>query len=147
LEQNGKPLGELPIMSIENPTLVHFRHFSSLFTKLPSTLVENPLQIDLFMQNKPNLLNVQMNVNKVLTKNYENKTLGRRGKNKANQSQYKPNQSQYNANQSQYKPKTNPIKPNFKGKKSSWSGNDKRRLTAVLIRPTMLPNRFGNGLF
>ncbi len=49
-------------MSIENPTLAHFRHFSSLFTNLPaykaaviyvpirhpSTSVENPLQIDPF---------------------------------------------------------------------------------------------------
>jgi len=35
-------------MSIENPTLVHFRHFSSLLTNLPSTSVENPLQIHLF---------------------------------------------------------------------------------------------------
>ncbi len=43
-------------MSIENPTLAHFRHFSSLFTNLPSTSVEDPLQINLFMQNKPNLV-------------------------------------------------------------------------------------------
>jgi len=43
-------------MTIENLTLAHFRHFSSLFTNLPSTSVENPLQIDLFMQNKPNLV-------------------------------------------------------------------------------------------
>ncbi len=48
-------------MSIENLTLAHFRHFSSLFTNLPaykaadiyvpirhSTTVENPLQIDPF---------------------------------------------------------------------------------------------------
>ncbi|MBW8041109.1 MAG: hypothetical protein FVQ85_14055 [Planctomycetes bacterium] len=37
-----------------------------------------------------------MNVNKVLTTDYEKRTLGERGKNE---------------------PKTNPIKPNFKGKK------------------------------
>jgi len=54
MERNGKSLGELPIMSIENPTLsaavdlAHFRHFSSLFTNLSSTTVENPLQISLF---------------------------------------------------------------------------------------------------
>jgi len=36
-------------MSIENLTLAHFRHFSSLFTlSLPSTFVENPLQITYF---------------------------------------------------------------------------------------------------
>jgi len=36
LERKGKPLGELTIMSIENPTLAHFRHFNSLFTYLPA---------------------------------------------------------------------------------------------------------------
>jgi hypothetical protein len=50
----GKPLGELPIMSIENPTLAPFRHFRSLFTNFPSTTVESSLQIDPFMQNKAN---------------------------------------------------------------------------------------------
>jgi len=55
------------------------------------TFVGRALQISLFMQNKPNLLDVQMNVNKVLTKDYENKTLGERGKNKANSKPIKPN--------------------------------------------------------
>jgi hypothetical protein len=40
------------------------------------------------MQNKPNLLNAQINVNKVLTKDYGNVRLGGRGKNKANQTQF-----------------------------------------------------------
>jgi len=44
----------------------------------------------LIMQNKPNLLNAQMNVNKVLTKYYENVRLHRRGKNKPNQTQFHP---------------------------------------------------------
>ncbi len=51
-----------------------------------------------FMQNKANLLNTQMNVNKVLTKDYENVRLHRRGKNKPNSN---PIQTQ-----------SNPIKPN-----------------------------------
>jgi len=34
------------------------------------------------MQNKPKLRKSQMNVNKLLTKDYENKTLGESGKNK-----------------------------------------------------------------
>ncbi len=38
-----------------------------------STSVENPLQIGLFMQNKANFPDAQMNVNKVLTKDYEEK--------------------------------------------------------------------------
>ena len=50
-------------MSIENPTLAHFRHLSSLFTNLPSTSVENPLQISSFLCKtnpiKPNLPDVR----------------------------------------------------------------------------------------
>ena len=57
-------------MSIENPTLAHFRHFSSLFTYLPSTSVEDSLQIDLFMQNKPNVKSVQINVSSFITSIY-----------------------------------------------------------------------------
>ena len=45
----------------------------------------------IFMQNKPNLLNAQMNVNKVLTKHYENVHLLGRRKNKANTKPIKPN--------------------------------------------------------
>ncbi len=44
----------------------------------------------LFMQNKANLLNAQMNVNKVLTKGYENKRLRGSGENKAKQTQFIP---------------------------------------------------------
>ena len=50
----------------------------------------------LIMQNEPNFRKSQMNVSKVITKEYEKRTLGERGKNE---------------------PKTNPIKANFKGKK------------------------------
>ena len=42
------------------------------------------------MQNKPNLLNTQMNTTKVLTKDYENERLCRGFKNKANQTQSCP---------------------------------------------------------
>ncbi len=71
-------------MSIENQTLAHFRHFSSLFTKFPSTFVENPLQINLFMQNKPNFRKAQMNANVFITKDYENKSDWTLGENKPN---------------------------------------------------------------
>jgi len=40
------------------------------------------------MQNKANLLNAQINVNKVLTKDYENERLHGRRKNKAKQTQF-----------------------------------------------------------
>jgi len=56
-------------------------------------------QKNLFMQNKPNLLNAQMLVNCVLTMDYVNIRLRRRWQNKAKQTQFKPN--------------SNPIKPNF----------------------------------
>jgi hypothetical protein len=46
------------------------------------------------MQNKPNFRKSQMNVTKVLTKDYEKRTLGQAGK----QSQFKANQSQFKAN-------------------------------------------------
>jgi len=90
---NHLQLTNLPIMSIENPTLVHFRHFrhfSSLLTNLPFTTVESALQISPFMQNEPNFRKSQMNVKHFNTVDYENRTLGENGKNE---------------------PKTNPIYP------------------------------------
>jgi len=107
-------------MSIKNPTLVHFRHFkhfSSLLTNLPSTTVESVLQNHLFLQNKANFPDAQMNVNSILTKDYVNKSNWKVRKNKANTKPNKANQSQFKPIKCQNKPKTNPIKPNFKGKK------------------------------
>ena len=46
----------------------------------------------MIMQNKPNLPNAQMNVNKVLTKDYENVRLHKLWENKANS---KPKQTQF----------------------------------------------------
>ena len=103
-------------MSIENSTLVHFRHFSSLFTNLPaykaadiyvpirhtSTSVENPLQIDLFMQNKPNFRKSQMNVNIYNTKDYENISDWTLGQNKPNSNPIKPNLRKAKMNVSLY---------------------------------------------
>jgi hypothetical protein len=40
------------------------------------------------MQNKPNLLNAQMNVSSALTKDYENETAFRLRENKPNQTQF-----------------------------------------------------------
>ena len=59
------------------------------------TLVKSSLQIRPFMQNKANFPNAQMNVNKVLTKDYENKTLGEREKNEPNTNTNEPNQTQF----------------------------------------------------
>ncbi|MBW8041626.1 MAG: hypothetical protein FVQ85_16745 [Planctomycetes bacterium] len=59
------------------------------------TTVESALQISpVFMQNEPNFRKSQMNVNKVLTKDYVNKTLGEHGKNEPKTNPNEPNQSQ-----------------------------------------------------
>ena len=57
------------------------------------------------MQNKPNLLDAQMNASSVITKYYENVRFSKLRQNK-------PNQSQYKANQSQYKPNSRKAKMN-----------------------------------
>jgi len=106
-------------MSIENPTLAHFRHFSpkgfsSLFTNLPAYKAlylraykapdiyvpirhyicrESSTNQLLFMQNKPNVKYAQINVNSYMKSKYEKLDTWLSGKNK---------------------PKTNPNKPNFK---------------------------------
>jgi len=61
----------------------------------------------LFMQNKPNLLNAQMDVNTIITMDYENISDWTLGENKPNSNPIKPNS---NPKQTQ----SNPIKPNFK---------------------------------
>jgi len=88
------------LISIAYPTLVHFRHFSSLLThkyqessylcayKAPSLQLSRELyKSPLFMQNKPKVRKSQMNVNDDIKKDYENETLGERGKNKPKQTQ------------------------------------------------------------
>jgi len=48
----------------------------------------------LFMQNKPNFPDTQMNVSKVLTRHYENDTAFKVRKNKPNQTQFPKGQNQ-----------------------------------------------------
>jgi hypothetical protein len=71
-------------MSIVNPTLAHFRHFSTLFTNLPSTSVENLLQIRSILTNKPNSPIVQIHVKYLLKMIYVNSPCLTKVKNKAN---------------------------------------------------------------
>ncbi len=107
----------------------------------------------LFMQNKPNLLDAQMNVTSALTKDYENKPLYGHGQNKPNQTQLNPISNPIEPNlpkcrnkrnlspnkglrksatlrtrpkQTQSNPISNPIKPNFKRKKDSGVGKLKK---------------------
>ena len=75
--------------NLRNPRLMNYLRTFGIFTT-----VESALQIHLFMQNEPNFRKSQMNVNKVLTKDYDKRTLGEYGKNE---------------------PKTNPNEPNFNG--------------------------------
>jgi hypothetical protein len=77
-----------------------------------STLVENPLQISPFLTNKPNFRKSQMNVNNVLTKDYEKMYSWSSGKNKANSN---PIQTQYKAN-------TNPIQSQNKANQTQFQG-------------------------
>ncbi len=56
-----------------------------------STDIESSLQIRLFMQNKANFRKVKLNVNKVLTRDYDKKDTWWSGKTKPIQSQFKAN--------------------------------------------------------
>jgi len=104
---------QLPIMSIENTTLVHFRHFSSLLNNEIRSTNSYVRNYKPFLTNKANFRKSQMNVSDLLIREYEQMDTWSSGKNKPNT---KPIQSQYKANtkpiQSQYKPKTNPNKAN-----------------------------------
>jgi len=99
-------------MSIENPTFSHFRHFSSLFTNLPAYKAlylpaynapdiyvpirhyicrESSTNHLLFMQNKPNVKDAQINVNSYMKSNYEKLDTWLSEKNKPNSNPIKPN--------------------------------------------------------
>ena len=102
----------------------------------PSTTVERPLQINSFMQNKANFPDAQMNVTKVLTKEYEKWTLGGCGKNKANSKPIKANFQKVRMNVNFYstkdyenipnltlfenKPNTKPIQTQTKPKQTQY---------------------------
>jgi hypothetical protein len=75
-----------------------------------STNIESSLQINLFMQNKANFQKVKLNVNQVLTKDYDRMDTWSIRKTKPIQSQSKPIQSQLKPIQSQLKPKQTQFK-------------------------------------
>jgi hypothetical protein len=84
-------------MSINYPTLAHYRHFSSLFTHFPSTPVENIRQINPFYAKQ--------------TQFYAFFTGKRRfhQKTKPIQTQFKPNKAKNKPNLTQNKPNSKPI--------------------------------------
>ena len=98
---------------IENQTLAHFRHFSSLFTNFPSTTVVSALQIAHFMQNKPNFQKAKFYINKEMAMDYDKKDTWWSGKNKPNsnpiQTQSNPIKANKMPKQTQNKANTNPI--------------------------------------
>jgi hypothetical protein len=73
------------------------------------------------MQNEPKFRKSQMNVNKVLTKDYEKRTLGQRGKNEPKTNPNEPKTNPIKANkmpkQTQYKPKQSQFHTNLGGVK------------------------------
>ena len=77
-----------------------YRYTLRVSRNCPLHLSRTLYKSTLFMQNKPNFPDDQMNVTKVMKKHYEKKDTWSSGKNKPNS---KPN-----------KPNTNPIKPNFR---------------------------------
>jgi hypothetical protein len=85
------------------------------------------------MQNKPNFRKAKMNVSCVYTKDYENRTLGERGKNKPNSNPIKANSKPIKANKMQNKPNTNPNKPNFSLTQTPNSHQKIRRYSPVLL--------------
>ncbi len=102
-----------------------------------STSVESSLQIRLFMQNKANFRKVKLNVNSVLTRDYERFDTWWSGKTKPIQSQLKPikaNQSQLKPIKCQNKPKTNPIKTKQTQCLSAISVADQRQKNLLRLK-------------
>ncbi len=139
------------LFNLRNPRLMNYLRAFGIFT-----LVKMSLQINLFMQNEPNFRKVKMNVNKVLTGDYENKTLSGRGKNepKTNPIRTQTNPIKANLLNAQInvttfltkdyenklnwalfenKPNTKPIKPNFKPDASSFTEPGPNSLMLFLL--------------
>ena len=94
-------------MSIENPTLVHFRHYSHF-----RHLIITYFQTHSILTNKPNFENDKMNITLDMTSKYENLPAGSGQKTKPIQTQFNPKQTQFKANKAKNKPNSNPIKAN-----------------------------------
>jgi len=134
-------------MSIENPTLAHFRHFSSLFTNsLLYICRESSTNQLLFMQNKPNVKYAQINVNSYMKSKYEKLDIWLSGKNKPNSNPNKPNLKKAQMNVTlyvieDYRKKDDFVvrinKPNFQNAKNERKlnfnkGLQKKRLFSTL---------------
>jgi len=85
--------------------------------QLYSTNVECSLQNHLFLQNEPNFRKSQMNVSKVLTRNYDKMDTWSIRK---NEPKTNPNEPNSNPIQTQFKPNTNPIQTQYKPNQSQF---------------------------
>jgi len=106
------PMNQLINKPSNRPTVkpYTFRHCS--------TTVESPLQIHLFLcKTKPIYWFPKMNVNNVLTRDYENKWLYRRRQNKPKTNQIKPNTKPIKPNTKPIKANSKPIQTQFKPRK------------------------------
>jgi len=101
-------------MSINYPTLAHYEHFSSLYTNLPSTTVENSLQITPFYAKQ-----TQSQVRQNQAKHFYNNKIRAIGHLvfQTNKAKTNPIQTQLKPIQSQLKPKQTQNKANSKPKK------------------------------
>jgi RNA polymerase sigma-70 factor (ECF subfamily) len=118
-------MNKLPNLPINHPTACPSTSQAGIkpYTYVPVlgifTTVKSSLQIDLFMQNKPNFLKSQMNVTYFITKDYERNGIFAVPQNKAN---------------------SNPNKPNFKSEGRSEKWNFSHRSSDLYYR-TMQKSR------
>jgi hypothetical protein len=111
-------------LNLRNSWFIHdLRAFNVLYNcRYTFTDVMSALQINLFMQNKPNFRKSQMNVTKVLTKEYVHMDTWSSGKNKPNtnpiQSQFKPNSNPIKAKTNPIQTQSNPISEGKNGQKA-----------------------------
>jgi len=116
-------------MSVENPTLAHFRHFSSLLTNEIRSTKDYVRKNKLFMQNKAKFQKVKSDVSDVLIREYVQMDTWSIRKNKA----------KTNPKQTQYKANLKPIRTQFKPKQKQFQS--KNMLLPMLI--TGRPGPFG----
>jgi hypothetical protein len=81
------------------------------------------LQIHLFMQNKANFQKVKFNVNKVLTRNYDQMDTW----------SIRKNEPKTNPKQTQFKAKTNPIQTQLKPKQTQFKPNSNPTYRGVAL--------------
>ena len=91
---------------MKHQTLANFRHFSSLLTRFPSTIVENSLQITPFYAKQTQFQKWQNEHKRFRNNELRNfKPLAQAKK----QTQFKANKAKNKANSNPIKAKTNPI--------------------------------------